>query len=179
MSGRLTRPRVAELGFRVDTRCFHPELFETLAFRRVQRSDDLLQVRIIPTGHLLQWSLGEIAFTELLISQDSPLSTNHRKLQFPCVGSWRGRCEQDGIVYGINGQLEKMTPEVFRQTHDELAADGLRRGLIFHFAPQQQLGYPPLSYLTVEAFPGGLSISAFHTFPDELSIIRTQSLIEI
>jgi hypothetical protein len=175
----LIRPRVAELQFRVDSRCFHPELFQTLAFRRVQRSDDLLQVRIIPSGHVLQWTQGDLSFTESLIVPALTLPDADRKLQFKCAGSWRGRCEKDGIVYGINGQVELMEPDVFQHVHDELAADGLRRGLLFHFQPQTRLGLTPLSYMTVEAFPGGLSISAFHTFPDELTVLRTQSLIEL
>jgi len=32
--------------------------------------------------------------------------------------------------------------------------------------------------LAVEAWGGGLSLSAFHTFPDECSVVKTQSLIE-
>jgi hypothetical protein len=30
----------------------------------------------------------------------------------------------------------------------------------------------------VEARPGCLFLSAFHTFPDELTVVKTQSLIE-
>ena len=32
--------------------------------------------------------------------------------------------------------------------------------------------------MIVEALPACLSVSAFHTFPDEFALIKTQSLIE-
>jgi hypothetical protein len=36
----------------------------------------------------------------------------------------------------------------------------------------------PLTHIHVEARVKGLSIHAFHTFPDECAIVRTQSLFE-
>lgn len=174
----LMRPAVAQLHFRLDARCFHPELFDTLASRRVERSDDALQVRILPSGHLLEWTNYETSFTELLIPSSQVLPKTELQILYKCSGSWRGQAQSNDIRYGVNGQVEFMTPEVFRQVHEELAQDGLRRGFIFHFEPAPRLGLTPLSYLTVEAFPHGLAISTFHTFPDELAIIRTQSLIE-
>jgi hypothetical protein len=67
---------------------------------------------------------------------------------------------------------------VFLHVHEELAADGARRGLLFHFRPQHRLGLTPLGFVTVDAIPTGLSIAAFHTFPDEFAVVKTQSLIE-
>ena len=36
----------------------------------------------------------------------------------------------------------------------------------------------PLGVVIVEALPGCLSVAAFHTFPDEYAVVKTQSLIE-
>jgi hypothetical protein len=68
--------------------------------------------------------------------------------------------------------------EQFLHVHAELAADGERKGMVFHCKASNRLGPSPLGVVIVQAISGGLSTSAFHTFPDELTLIKTQSLIE-
>ena len=174
----LIRPSVTELRFRLDTRRFHPELFETLAYRRVQRADVTIQVRIIPSGHVLEWSRGDLVFTESLVSPQLELPETCRRMHFKCEGSCRGIHETPTVNHGVNGKVEVMNSAVLQQVHDELVADGLRRGLLVHLQPENRLGLTPLSYMTIEAFPKGLSVASFHTFPEELTVVRTQSLIE-
>jgi len=43
---------------------------------------------------------------------------------------------------------------------------------------QRELKDPRLGFVTVEARPGCLFLSAFHTFPEEHTVVKTQSLIE-
>ena len=49
---------------------------------------------------------------------------------------------------------------------------------MFHCRSGNRLGLSPLGVVIVQAVPSGLSATAFHTFPDELALIKTQSLIE-
>ena len=80
--------------------------------------------------------------------------------------------------YQVTLSVEVLPPEVFLNFHEELAADGARRGLLFHFRPHHRLGLTPIGLVTAEALPTGLAVSAFHTFPDEFTVVKTQSLIE-
>ena len=93
------------------------------------------------------------------------------KETFPSVGA--------PLRVEVGLQLEVLPPDVFLHVHEELAADGARSGLIFHFRPQHRLGLTPLGYVTVTPVRTGLSIAAFHTFPDEFAVVKTQSLIEL
>ncbi|MGL6097830.1 MAG: DUF2617 family protein, partial [Fimbriiglobus sp.] len=94
-------------------------------------------------------------------------------------GEQRGRFEVPGVVrYQVSLQVEILAPEVFLAVHDDLVAGGRRQGFLFHFRPHHRLGLMPLGLVTAEALPGGLSVSAFHTFPDEFAVLKTQSLIE-
>ena len=52
----MVRPRVADLVFRLYSRPLHPELFDVLAVRTVERDGYTLSVRLTRTGHLLAWS---------------------------------------------------------------------------------------------------------------------------
>jgi hypothetical protein len=49
---------------------------------------------------------------------------------------------------------------------------------VTHFRPHHRLGLSALGVVIVESLPRCLSVSAFHTFPDEFAVVKTQSLIE-
>jgi uncharacterized protein DUF2617 len=62
--------------------------------------------------------------------------------------------------------------------HEELRADGCKRGLLHNFPSRHRLDIAPLGFITADARPGCLCLSTFHTFPCESTIVKTQSLIE-
>ena len=101
-----------------------------------------------------------------------------RRLAYRFEAERRGRCDVADVRYQVGLQVEVLPPEVFLHVHEELAADGARRGLLFHFRPHHRLGLTPLGFVTAELLPTGLAVAAFHTFPDEFAIVKTQSLIE-
>lgn len=174
-----TRPRVADLVFRVYDRPLHPELFDALAVRRLTRGEAAVSVRITPTGHVLEWSRGPARLTEVTADAELPLPDIGRKIAQRFRGGHRGRCQIDPRTrYEFSLSVEVLAPEVFLHVHEELAADGAKRGLLFHFRPHHRLGLTPLGLVTVEAVPSGLAAHAFHTFPDEFTVVKTQSLIE-
>jgi hypothetical protein len=180
MFSSFLRPRVADLVFRVYDRPLHPELVEAVAVRRVCHDGSTLTVRITATGHQLEWSQGPTFLTELTACEDLPLPEAGRKLTHRFRGEQRGRCQLGpGVRYQVSLSAEVLAPEVFLHVHEDLATDGARRGLLFHFRPHHRLGLTPLGLVTAEAVRGGISIASFHTFPDEFTILKTQSLIEV
>ena len=179
MSRPITRPRLDDLVFRLYDRPVHPELFDTLAERRVRRDGYTLTVRITPTGHVLHWTRDDRHVVEVTATADQTLPDAGRRLAYRFQGECRGRCRiGDDVDYQVCVQAELLAPEVFLRVHEDLAADGGRRGMLFHFRPNHRLGLTPLGIVTVEALPSGLSVSSFHTYPDEFAVIKTQSLIE-
>ncbi|HVK16705.1 MAG TPA: DUF2617 family protein [Fimbriiglobus sp.] len=180
MSQPIVRPRVADLVFRVYDRPLHPELVETLAVRQVRRDGSVLTVRVTPTGHVLEWVRGNACVTEVTTTADCELPETGRRLAHRLgPGQQQGHCAVgDGVRYQVSTDAEVLPPEVYVHVHEELAADGARRGLLFHFRPHHRLGLTPLGFVAVEVLPSGLSVAAFHTFPDEFTVVKTQSLIE-
>jgi hypothetical protein len=173
------RPRVADLVFRLFDRPLHPELFDSLAARRLECRGYNLAVHITPTGHILDWSHGDERIIEATATADQLLPDRGRRLAHRLGGSRGGRCEvRPGLRYQIGTQVEVLLAEHFEEVHNELCADGLRKGLLFHFRPENRLRLSPIGVVIVEAMPKCLSISAFHTFPDEYAVVKTQSLIE-
>ena len=179
MSRPIVRPHVDQLLFRLYDRALHPELFEIMAQRQVMHNGQTLTVRMTPTGHVLEWTDGSITLSEVIATADQLLPTQGRKLAYRFQGESRGKwVHPNGVRYEAAMQLEFMSPEVFAHEHDELLADGHKRGLLVHYRHTMRVGLNPLGYVSIEVLPTGLSITAFHTYPDELAMVKTQSLIE-
>jgi hypothetical protein len=173
------RPNVQEMVYCLFARPLHPELFETLACRQVKREDYTLTVRITPGGHVLTWHNAEIYLAEVIAGAEQMLPRSGNLLRHRVQGVRSGSAPAaPGVSYRVSSQLEIVPPEVFVHFHEELLADGLKRGLLHHHNPHHRLALSPLSYITVEAWRGTLSVNAFHTFPDECALVKSQSLIE-
>lgn len=178
MSRPIDRPRVSDLAFQVYNRPVHPELFETLAVRRLRHRTMTLTVRVTPTGHVLEWVRGETILTEVMTAPEAHRPGAAPLFAHPFRDAQRGKWAAAGLHYEFATSSEVLPPEVYVHVHEELATDGARRGLLFHFRAHHRLGLTPLGFVTVEPVPLGLSIAAYHTFPDEFTVLKTQSLFE-
>jgi hypothetical protein len=179
MSVYLLRPRVSELVFQLYGRPLHPEFFDILATRTIQREDYQLRVRITRTGHVITWENRNVCLTEVTAAADQPLPEKRRLLSYRIRGEHTGSLAcAHGISYQMSFQVEVLPAEIFLHVHDEILADGGKRGLLCNFQPHHRLALAPLGFVSAEARAGCLILSTFHTFPDEHSVLKTQSLIE-
>jgi hypothetical protein len=179
MAPPLVRPAVNDLLFHVYGRPLHPELFDILAQRKLRHEDYEVWVRITRTGHVISFENADVHLTEVTAASDQPLPQKRRLL------SYRLRQEHSavmpcahGIHYQMSFQVEVLSPDLFLHIHDEILSDGRKRGLLQCFPSWHRLAVAPLGFVTVEARPGCLFLSSFHTFPGENTVVKTQSLIE-
>jgi hypothetical protein len=173
------RPRVGDLVFQLYGRPLHPELFEILTSRKVRREDYELTIWITRTGHVLTWENQDVQLTEVAAASDQELPQKRRLLSYRLRGEHSGllACPH-GVTYQTTFQVETLQPEIFLHVHDEILADGGKRGLLHNFQPNHRLALAPLGFVTVETRAGCLFVSTFHTFPDEHTVVKSQSLIE-
>jgi hypothetical protein len=83
-----------------------------------------------------------------------------------------------GVVYQTSFQVESLPPEIFLHVHDEILADGAKRGLLHNFQPNHRLAIAPLSLVALETRARCLFLNSFHTFPEEHCVVKVQTLIE-
>lgn len=173
------RPAVARIQFAAYARPVHPELFELLASRTIHHPDFYLSVWLTPTGHVLSWNDGRHYLTEVT------MQTDREQPRCGCIvreafGHERSVLRSLGrdMRYQSTFQMEPLTPEVFDLIQSEIRCDGRKRGLFLGISSEDPLEQEPLSHLTAEYRPGCLFLTAFHTFPEERVILKTQSLIE-
>jgi hypothetical protein len=179
MSVDYVRPRVSDLIFQVYARPLHPELFEILATRKIRREDYEITVQITRTGHVITWDSADVCLAEVAAAADQPLPEKRRLLNLRLRGEQSSKVScAHGICYQMSFQVEAMQPEIFLHTHDELLADGAKRGLLHNFQPNHRLAVAPLSLVAVETKRGCVLLSTFHTFPAENTVVKSQTLIE-
>jgi hypothetical protein len=176
----ILRPRVCDLVFQLYGRTLHPELFDILAVRKITRGDYDLTARITRTGHVITWANRNVCLTEVAAAADQHLPHRRRLLSYRLRGEHSGTLAcAHGITYQTTFQVEVLPPEIFFHVHDEILADGGKRGLLHNFQPNHRLALAPLGLIAVETRAGCLFLSTFHTFPDEHTVVKSQSLIEM
>jgi hypothetical protein len=84
-----------------------------------------------------------------------------------------------GLHYMVNFQVEPMSPDVYSRTHHELARLGARRGLFVPFPRQMAHSLTPFTFIDYDARPNELHVFCFHAFPEDLTVVKTQSLFEL
>jgi hypothetical protein len=173
------RPRVGDLVFQVYGRPLHPELFDILAVRRIRREDYELTVRITRTGHVISWENDDVFLSEVTAAASQELPERRRLLHYKLRSEHSAQLAcAHGIHYQCSFQVEVLPPEIFLHVHDEILADGSKRGLLHNFSSHNRLALAPLGFIAAEARAGCLFLSSFHTFPTENTVVKTQSLIE-
>ncbi|HZZ79122.1 MAG TPA: DUF2617 family protein [Gemmataceae bacterium] len=178
MNTFLCRPRVADLVFQLFGKPLHPELFDILAVRKIERETYHARIWITRTGHVLTFENDDVLLTEVA-DADQAFSERRRFLRYAMRGEHSGRFQCcNNILYQTSFQVETVPEEIFLHVHDEILADGAKRGFLHNFQPNHRLAVSPLGFVIADARPNCLMVSTFHTFPDENTIIKSQTLIE-
>jgi uncharacterized protein DUF2617 len=176
------RPKVAELVFQLYSRALHPELFQVHSTRTIQRGDYEATVNITSAGHVVtfryQGSHG-LTFTEVATSAHHPLPLKRRLISYRLKGEGADQVCRGGARYQFNFQLEPVEPEVFWTFQQELACDGQHQGMLYRFDSSGRMALGALSYINLQARNRSLLVQAFHTFPDDYAIVKSQSLFEV
>ncbi|QDU29885.1 hypothetical protein ETAA8_50010 [Anatilimnocola aggregata] len=174
------RPKVAELSFQVFGRALHPELFEVFASKTLERGDYRAQIDITSAGHVITWRYRGLTLTEVACSAQHPLPEKRRLLSYRLKGERNDRVEcRGGIVYHMNYQLEPVAPEVFWSFQEQLNSDSQHNGLMHVFDASGRMALGAVSFINAETRSRSLMVQAFHTFPDDYAIVKTQSVFEL
>ena len=173
------RPKVSELVFQLYGRSLHPELFEICATRSIDRGGYSASVSITTAGHLVTWRKDGLTLTEVATGLSQPLPHKRRLLSHRIAGERSDRMEcRGGASYETCFQLETVQQEVFWSFQQELVEAGMKRGLLHRFESGGRVALGAVSWIDVETRPRSLIIQAFHTFPDEMAIVKSQSVFE-
>lgn len=180
MEREQTKQRVEDLHFCLYERALHPELFRIHRVKRVQQARYSAEIWIVGLTHVVTVQFGDQILTEL-IAEDTEL--------LPKAGlatTFRFRGERDhmqsfssDVRYILSTQVEKMTPQLFPATHREYVHYAQNRGLFETFEDLSHEGLAPFTFVDFDARDSEFHIHAFHAYPEELTLLKTQSIFEI
>ncbi len=75
-------------------------------------------------------------------------------------------------------QIEKMSPNLYRQSHTDLERFAKNRGVFVKFPKSENSKLQPFCYVDFEARKNELHIHTFAAYPDQMTMIKTQSLFD-
>ena len=176
----VVRPKVAELVFQLYGRALHPELFEVHQTRTVERGGYQAKIQITSAGHLVTWRYDGITLTEVGAGGNHPLPEKRRLLCYRLQGERSDTLEcRGGCSYQTHFQLEPLDPALFWTFQQQLVQDGQRKGMLHTFDASGRDALGAISYINLETRNRSLLIQAFHTFPDDNAIVKSESLFRL
>ncbi len=175
-----TRQRVEDLHFCLYQRAIHPELFNIYRVKRVKQARYQAEIWVVGLAHVVTVQFGDKIVTELIAEDPEML---------PSVGlatSFRFRGERDHVQslgedanYILSTQVEKLTPQLFPATHRDYVQYAQNRGIFHSYEEWTYDGLAPFSFIDFDARDHEFHVHAFHAYPEEMTLLKTQSIFEI
>ena len=176
---QLSRPDAADMVLRTFERSIHPELFESTAQCTIRFRGNKASLRIGPTGHQLEFRTSNVAVTEVAATKHEDFPLSRKVIDRRLIGYRTHMLDLPEVRYHCSYQLEHVPLDVYLQLHREFETDAQNATLSAVF-PGSSTGSPDcISLLKCDILNEGLVVHAFHTFPDNAAVLRTQTLFEL
>ena len=173
--------RVTESKFVLYHRPLHPELFHIHQSRRVERPSYQAEIWVMGLSHAVTVQSQGRYVTEATTEDVEVLPQNGLVTSFQFRGE-RDHLEEfdDGLRYILSTQVERMNENLFHASHRDLLRYARSRGILVMFDEwAEDEDMVPFTFIDHEARDRELHVQAFHVFPAEYTILKTQSIVEI
>ncbi len=174
------KQRVSSLRFYLYDRPLHPELFDIYHDANIVKPAYQAQVWVTGCSHVIGLFVQKLSLVEVVAGVDGELPQRGRLLEMPFRGEKDHEVKQaGGVHYMTSFQAETMSPQVYARTHHDLARAARRHGLFVPFPMWMTRGLTPFTYIDYETKATQLHVFAFHALPEDLTVIKTQSIFEL
>ena len=171
---------ISSLRFFLCDRPLHPELFDIYHDHHIVKGGYEAQIWVTGCTDAIGFYRGRDSMVELIADADTMLPQHGLLLELPFRGERNHELKRkSGINYMMNFQVEIMSSAVYSRTHHDIARLGVKRGLFVPFPMWMSRSLTPFTFIDYDAKPNELHVFAFHAFPEDLTIIKTQSIFEL
>jgi len=171
---------IRELTFYLFRRPLHPELFTLYSSRQFVQGEYEVHIWITGCSHLVSVFSGKHCMTELICPPAQMLPTRGLVEQFPFRGEKTHRCEwSNGLRYMTSFQVEVMSQNLYEHTHQDLCNMKKRQGIFVSYPQWDRGDLITFSYVDYEAQKTEFRIHTYHAFPEQQTILKTQSLFDL
>ncbi|HUW99800.1 MAG: DUF2617 family protein [Phycisphaerae bacterium] len=168
-----------DLRLSVFLRTVHPEFFTIRVGRAFEGASGRFraEVWLLDFGHVITFVEGERAVTEVIAPKGLVLPKRGLVREMDLVGEREQRIEARGeVLYQMTYLVDAADAETYRRDAEELLA-GARQAHLFAESPGDLAGRA-FAYAVPELRATSLLVHAWHGFPAETTILKTQTLIE-
>ncbi len=177
-----TEPQqLTQLTLYVYRRALHPELFRVHAGKHLRQKLYQAEIWVVGLGHVVTFHAGKRVLTEVATADSDLLPERGLAHQFRFRGE-RDHSERwdNGVNYMLSSQIERMSKQLFQASHADLIRHAHRRGILTTFEEWASNGdLVPFTFIDYEARERELHVNAFHVYPEELTFVKTQSIVEL
>lgn len=171
---------ISQLRLLLFSRSVHPELFNIYHNHRIVKDGYEAQIWITGISHLISFHRGKATITQLIADASAMLPKHGKLASLQLRGEKDHEIDAGPIRHMISFQVETMSPRLYERVHAEMVEQGSQSGLFLSFSEWVQAGsLEPFTYIDYDAKPSHLHVFAYHAFPDELTLIKTQSIFEL
>ncbi|MBK9119313.1 MAG: DUF2617 family protein [Phycisphaerales bacterium] len=161
-------------------RPLHPELFQRYATFRVEQGRYHADIWIIGLSHVLSLTIGSKCLTEVLSREGDVPASRGVVTRFRLKGERdHERSTPDGWNYMVSTQVETMDEALYKSVHNDLLRHTEKRGWFQAYEHMADGDLVPFTYMDHEARDREFHLHAFHAFPAERTLVKTQSIIEL
>jgi hypothetical protein len=170
---------VEELTFSLFQRPLHPELFQIYAGRHLKTEKYEAIIWVTGCTHVVSVFADGACLSEVVSTPGQLLPNRGLIERFQFRGPRNHKCTLSrGISYMTDFQIEKMSSNLYLQSHNDLERFARNRGLFIKF-PELEVGrLQPFCFVDFEARRTELHIHTFSAYPDQVTMIKTQSLFD-
>ena len=170
---------VEELTFNLFQRPLHPELFQIYANRKIKTEKYEALIWVTGCTHVASIFTADLCLSEVISGPGQVLP--HRGLieHFQFRGPKSHKCTLSrGLSYMTDFQVEKMSTNLYNKCHLDLERLARNRGIFVKFPKSAAGGLQPFCYIDFEARKKDLHIHTFAAYPEQVTMIKTQSLFD-
>lgn len=176
-----TSVQAVDLHLFVYDRPLHPELFQHFANFRVGQAKYYADIWIVGLSHVVTVTTAAgKSLTELLARDSDVLPTRGVVSRFRLKGERdHERRTPEGWGYMVSTQVETMDEALYKSVHHDLLRHTEKRGWFQAYQNWAEGDLIPFTYIDHEARDSEFHVHAFHAYPLERTLVKTQSIIEL
>ena len=176
---QITRPDVTDMVLRTFERPIHPELFDSIRTCTLSFGRHRATVHLGSSGHLLVFQTRDCTLTEVASARQDSLPEHRKVIHRRLIGYHTHMIDLPHVRYHCSYQLEHVPPDIYLQLHREFESDARNAALAITVPGATECSPECISLLKCDALTEGLVVHAFHTFPENVAVLRTQTLFEL
>jgi len=175
-----TAQQSVDLSLMVFDRALHPELFRHFADYRVDQARYHGNIWIVGLSHVVTVTSGRHTLTELVATENDLLPSRGIVTRFRLKGERdHERHAPEGWQYLVSSQVETMDEALYKSVHHDLLRHASKRGWFMAYEQWTDGDMVPFTYIDHEARDREFHVHAFHAYPQELTLVKTQSIFEL